>query len=425
VTTILRGATLVLPDRLLHAGTLVVEDDLVTEVREGPAPATGARGVHDLDDCVVVPGFVDVHVHGVESHDVLDAGAPVAAVAARLPRHGVTAFCPTTVACTPDALAAMCGQIRALRARPPAGAARVLPAHLESNFISPDYKGAQPLACLRLPPGAPLAAHGLPRSHRDAADPVVAAGGDFTGADIRATVAAWAGEVAIVTLAAELAGAIDLIGDLVACGHRVSLGHSGATYEQAIAGVEAGARHATHLYNRMSPMTHRAPGLVGAVLERAEIDAEIVCDGYHVHPAVLRSAVAAKTPGRIMAITDGTGGSGLPWGATASLGGRRITVREAAFLDDGTLAGSVLTMDQAFRNLVHLLGRSVVDAALMCATTPARALGLGRQGRLEAGMLADFVVLDRDLAVRETWIGGEPVFRRGQPAGGPDGSRPR
>jgi N-acetylglucosamine-6-phosphate deacetylase len=406
VTTILRGATLVLPDRLLEAGTLVLDGDTIAEVRDGRRSAGAPGEVRDLDGAIVVPGFVDVHVHGVESCDVLDAGSPVAEVAARLPKHGVTAFCPTTVACTPEDLAAVCGQIRALRAHPPAGSARVLPAHLESNFISPDYNGAQPITCLRLPPGA---------GRGDAPAAAGAAGGGagpgFTGADIRATIAAFQAEVGIVTLAAELPGGLDLIRDLVGCGHRVSLGHSGATYEHAIAGVEAGARHATHLYNRMSPLTHRAPGLVGAVLERQEVDAEIICDGYHVHPAVLRSAVAAKTPRRIMAITDGTGGSGLPRGATASLGGRRITVREAAFLDDGTLAGSVLTMALAFRNLVHMLGSDLVDAALMCATTPARALGLDCQGRLEAGTLADLVVLDADLTVRETWIGGVPVHR--------------
>jgi len=418
VTTILRGATLVLPDRLLQTGTLVVENGLITEVREGRLPSHAHGGVRDLDGRLVVPGFIDVHVHGVEAHDVLDAGAPVAAVAARLPKHGVTAFCPTTVACTPGDLAAVCGQIRTLRAQPPQGAARVLPAHLESNFINPHYKGAQPLTCLRRPPGAsPASSAARPARHEgeNRAEATAADAGSeaFTGADIRATIAAWVHEVGIVTLAPELEGALDLIRDLVACGHRVSLGHSGATYEEAIAGVEAGARRATHLYNRMSPLTHRAPGLVGAVLERAEIDAEIICDGYHVHPAVLRSAVAAKTPGRIMAITDGTGGSGLPWGATASLGGRRITVREAAFLDDGTLAGSALTMDRAFRNLVRMLGSSLVEAAVMCATAPARALGITRQGRLEPGALADLVVLDHDLAVQETWIGGEPVFRRG------------
>ena len=393
----LRGASLVLADRVVDSGTLVIDHDEIVEVRTDGAGGAGGEA-RDLTGCVIVPGFVDVHVHGVESHDTLDAGAPIETIAGRLPRYGVTGFCPTTVACGPSELGAVCGAIRRLRAAPAAGAARVLPAHLESNFINPEYRGAQPLTCLRLPPGAAA------RTGESIK------GGAYTGADVRAAIAEWQAEVGIVTLAPELDGAIDLVRDLVAHGHRVSLGHSGAGFDDAQAGIEAGARHATHLFNRMPPLHHRQPGLVGAVLASEEVSAEIVCDGYHVHPAVVRSAIAAKSAARTMAITDGTGGSGLPVGAHASLGGRRITVREAAFLDDGTLAGSVLTMDRAFRFLAQTLGLPLWQAARMCATTPADALRLARQGRIAPGMLADLVVLDGDLRVRETWVGGERVF---------------
>jgi N-acetylglucosamine-6-phosphate deacetylase len=198
----------------------------------------------------------------------------------------------------------------------------------------------------------------------------------------------------------------------VAHGHRVSLGHSGATYEQAIEAIRAGARHATHLFNRMTPISHRAPGLAGAVLESDEIVAELICDGVHVHPAMMRAALAAKRPERIMAITDGTAGSGLPAGGHASLGGRRITVREAAYLDDGTLAGSTLTMDRAFAKLVSEVGLSLPDAATVCATTPARALGLQGFGVLAPGAAADFTLLDRDLRVVQTWIAGTLAYDR-------------
>jgi len=395
----LRGASLVLADRMVGPGTLVVDHGDIVDVR--PDEAGTGPDVRDLHGCWIVPGFIDVHVHGVESHDTLDPGAPIETIARRLPRYGVTGFCPTTVACSPSDLDKVCGAIRRLRATPPAGAARVLPAHLESNFISPEFRGAQPLTCLRLPPAAGHAAEGGE------------AGGAYSGADVRAAIGKWEAEVGIVTLAPELDGATALVRDLVSHGHRVSLGHSGAGFEAAQAGIDAGARHATHLFNRMPPLHHREPGLVGAVLSRDEVSAEIVCDGYHVHPAMVRSAIAAKTPARTMAITDGTGGSGLPVGSHASLGGRRITVREAAFLDDGTLAGSVLTMDRAFRFLARNLGLPLVDVARMCATTPADALGLERQGRIAPGMLADFVVLDGDLRVRETWVGGERVFAAG------------
>lgn len=229
--------------------------------------------------------------------------------------------------------------------------------------------------------------------------------GAWTGDDILAEIAAARPDVGIVTLAPEVDGATDLIEDLVLHGHRVSLGHSGATYEQALNGIRAGARHATHLFNRMPPFSHRAPGLAGAVLESPEVTAELICDGVHVHPATMRIAFAAKGRDGILAITDGTAGAGLPQGATAVLGGRRITVRDAAYLDDGTLAGSVLTMDRAFARLAAL-GLGLADAAAVCSTTPARALGLQGFGVISAGAAADLAVLDREFRVVQTWIAG-------------------
>jgi N-acetylglucosamine-6-phosphate deacetylase len=272
----------------------------------------------------------------------------------------------------------------------------VLPAHLESNFINPDYRGAQPLACLRLPPAA--------------AAPDV--GGDFTGAEILAEIEAARPDVGILTIAPELDGALDLIRELTARGHHVSLGHSGASYDEALAGIAAGARHATHLFNRMTPLSHRAPGLAAAVLEHDEVAAEIVCDGVHVHPAMMRVAIAAKSPLGMMAITDGTGGSGLPRGASAVLGGRTITIRDAAYLDDGTLAGSTLTMDRAYHGLTGFVGLSPVDAATMCSTSPARALGLRGFGVVSPGAIADLAVIAADSAVAQTWIGGELAYTR-------------
>ena len=198
---------------------------------------------------------------------------------------------------------------------------------------------------------------------------------------------------------------------LVRAGHRISLGHSGADFDQAMAAIDAGARHATHLFNRMSPVTHRAPGLAGAVLSHADVTAELICDGFHVHPAMCRVAIAAKGVHGVMAITDGTGGSGLPPGSTARLGGRTIRVSgQAALLDDGTVAGSTLTMDRAFRNIVTMFHASIADAAVLCSTTPARALGLTGFGVIAEGGAADLVVLDRAFRVMRTFIDGEQVF---------------
>jgi N-acetylglucosamine-6-phosphate deacetylase len=342
----------------------------------------------------------------------------VGSIAARLPRYGVTAFCPTTVACAPQRLDAVLREIAHLTGHRPGTAARVLPAHLESNFINPDYKGAQPSACLRQPPAAASALPGSAQVND----------GAFSAAEILVAIANARAQVGIVTLAPELPGGIDLIRDLVAAGHRVSLGHSGADFETAIAAIEAGARHATHLFNRMAPITHRAPGIAGAVLSRPEIAAELICDGYHVHPAIGHMAIATKGLDRVMAITDGTSCSGLPIGAAARLGGQTIHAGEAtAVLGDGTLAGSTLTMDRAFRNLVTKFRRSVVDAATLCSTTPARELGLADLGAIAEGSIADLVVLDRTFNVMHTLIDGQVVFSaavRPHTAWGP-GSRPQ
>lgn len=394
---LLSGADVVLPDRVFGPATVALDGDRIADV--APGTRRGGEGaVHvDLSNHYIVPGFIDVHVHGVEGTDTLDSEDAIDRIASRMPRFGVTAFCPTSIACTPAVLRRMLTAIRRARTAAARGHARVLPAHLESNFINPEYKGAQPLECLRLPPGASPAA----RSQS-------AAG--FTGADILDEIAAARPDVGILTIAPEMDGAPALIRDLTAQGHHVSLGHSGANYEQALAGIEAGARQATHLFNRMPPVGHRAPGLAGAVLEREELTTEVVCDGLHVHPAMVRVAIGAKQPSGVMAITDGTAGAGLPRGSISAIGGRRITIGDAAYLDDGTLAGSVLTMDRAFAKLVTLMGCSLVDAAIMCATTQARALRLQGLGVIAAGATADLAVLDRDLNVVQTYIAGTKVW---------------
>ena len=388
---VLAGGHVVLPDRVLpNVSVLLDGSQIVDIVERSPFDSAGAQMV-DVAGGFVVPGFVDVHVHGVEGYDTLDGGDAVREIAMRLPRYGVTAFCPTSVACPPHALRAFCDQVRRARLLGVADGARVLPAHLESNFINPEYRGAQPAACLRVP-GA--------RTE-----------GDFSALDIMTAMSVGRSDIGIVTLAPELPGAVDLVRSLVSVGHRVSLGHSGADYDTAIAAIEAGARHATHLFNRMPPMSHRAPGLVGAILSRADIAAEMICDGHHVHPAMCRMAIAAKGVARMMAITDGTAGSGLPVGSMATLGGRSIRVTEAAAtLEDGTLAGSTLTMDRAFRNLVRRFGMPMVDAAALCSTTAARELGLDGVGAIERGAIADLVVLDRDFNVSRTFVDGRQVY---------------
>jgi N-acetylglucosamine-6-phosphate deacetylase len=319
----------------------------------------------------------------------MDGAGSIAAVARALPRWGVTAFCPTSIACPPAALQAFLGDVGRVRASQDPSSARVLTAHLESNFINPDFRGAQPGSCLRLPSATGARADG-----------------EFSSAAILAVVDERKADIGVMTIAPEIDGGLELTRSLTAAGIAVSLGHSGASFEEGEAAIAAGARRATHLFNRMRPMTHRDPGLAGAVLASDEVAAELICDGRHVHPAMMRVAVAAKQPARVLAITDGTAGSGLARGARVKLGGQSITVEDVARLDDGTIAGSVATMDRVFRCLVGECGLDLVQASHMTSTTPARELGLVGYGVLAAGSVADLVVLSPNLEVQATWIAG-------------------
>ena len=388
----LAGASLVLPDRIAAGRTLVIEDGRIVDLVEQPS-AVGASDVRfELPGHFIVPAFIDVHVHGVAGNDVLDSAFALAEIAAALPQYGVASFCPTSVACSAAALDDFLGNVGELRANRRPVNARVLGAHVESNFISPQYAGAQPVSCLRVPADGSRVPDGAELK--------------FSAADVLAAIERHRPDVGILTIAPELPGALELTRSLTAAGVRVSLGHSAATCEQAKEAIAAGACHATHLFNRMPPMTHREPGLAGAILASDAVAAEIIADGHHVHPAFIQLAIAAKGASRVMAITDGTAGSGLAVGSRATLGGRTITVAEVARLDDGTAAGSVATLDAVFRHLVGRCGVDICDAAQLCSTTPARELGLRGYGAIVPGAVADLAVLDARLSVVQTWIGG-------------------
>jgi len=387
----LSGADVVLPDRVVQGGSIVIDQGRIAAIEPRAIDAGAGRTVVDLANYTIVPGFVDVHVHGIEGVDVLDGPDAVDDVAKRLPKYGVTAFCPTSVACTPARLTTMLSGVARALSAPVATAARVLPAHLESNFINPEWNGAQPIHCLRTY---------KPQGKRPE--------GDFAGHEILQAIVSNRHSVGIVTLAPEISGGLDLVRDLVMAGHRVSLGHTGATYDQARDAIALGAHHATHLFNRMSSLTSRSPGVVGAVLESDAVTAEIICDGHHVHPSLVAVAIRVKSVSRMMAITDAVAVAGLPAGSRARLGEQTIIAGEkTAVLENGTIAGSILTMDAAFRMLVKRIGLSLPDAARMCATTPADAMKAADIGAIAPGKWADLTVLDRDLRVSRVFVGGD------------------
>lgn len=329
----------------------------------------------------ICPGLIDLHVHGSDGHDTMDASVQAFEAMARFfAGHGVTAYLPTTVSDPKESID------RCLRAfqdfEPPAEAAQPLGVHLEGPYLNPSHRGAQDPAQLR------------------AADPREYEGWLATG------------KVKLITLAPELPGAEDLIQVAHSRGVRLAAGHTGASYEQMLRAADLGLSQATHTFNGMKGFHHREPGVVGAVLTDPRIYAQLIADGIHVHPAVVRLLVRAKGCGKVILITDAIRAAGLEDGEYR-LGEQLVQVEGGvARVSSGSLAGSTLTMDQAVRNMIEFAGVTLREAVGMATLAPAQALGIeSRKGILAAGADADLVILDADLQVQMTMVGGEIAFR--------------
>jgi N-acetylglucosamine-6-phosphate deacetylase len=347
------------------AGEVVLEDRSIASVRRRAGAPAGAG-----DAAWIVPGYIDVHVHGGGGAQCNTSDAEeVAAVAAFHARHGTTAMLATTVAAPVAELEA---SIRAIER------AGVLGAHLEGPFISRSRPGAMDPDMFLDP------------------DPAV----------LERLLAA--GTVGMVTLAPELPGALAAVERLAGAGVVASLGHTDASYEQVRAACDAGARSVTHLFNAMRPFHHREPGAVGAALDLEALSCELICDGVHVDPVALRLALRAKGVSGLRLVTDAMEAAGLTDGSYR-LGSASVAVSGGRALLAGTdtVAGSTLTMDAAVRGAVRLMGVTVEEAVAMASAAPARLLGLdGRKGAVAAGFDADLVLLDEELRVLRTMAGG-------------------
>lgn len=379
---LIRGGTVILPQGTPEILDVAVRGDRIAAV--APDLAASPAEVIDATGCWVTPGLIDTHLHGGLEADVMDASPEaLGTIACHLARHGVTAWLPTTVACAADELERILAAIESVRARAEAGA-RILGAHLESNFLAPRFKGAQPAPFLRLP-------------------------GD---AEIEAVIRRHAGVIRLVTLAPELPGALDLIRRLVASGIRVAVGHTDATYDQVLAAVEAGATRVTHLCNAQRGFHHREPGVLGAGLDLDSLACEIIADGMHVHPAGLRIARRCKGSEGLILVSDALRGTGLPPGRR-ELGGQ-VTILDGrvARLEDGTIAGSCITLDAAVRTMIEQGGATPAEAVAMATRAPADSLGLSGKGRLAVGGDADVTIFDPEWQVRATVIGGVVRYRR-------------
>jgi len=343
-------------------------------VPAGEVPVDAARV--DLGGALLAPGFIDLQVNG--GGGVLFNATPsvdaIRAIGAAHRRYGTTGFLVTFIT---DGTAAMAAAVAAARQALAEGVPGLLGLHLEGPFLNPARRGIHDAAQVRLP----------------------------TEGDLALLATLPVGRT-LVTLAPECAPA-HLIERLVAAGAVVAAGHTDASYEQAMHGFERGISGVTHLFNAMTALTSRAPGVVGAALDRGPVWCGLIVDGHHVAPASLRIAIAAKPPGTMILVTDAMppAAGGPP---RFDLGGRPIRAEGGRLIGaDGTLAGADLVMTDAVRNTVELLGLPLEEALRMASLYPARAMGIGDRGRIAPGQAADLVLLDDRLRVMKSWIAGE------------------
>jgi N-acetylglucosamine-6-phosphate deacetylase len=388
---------LLTPTGVLERPLALVEQGRVLEISarcNRPAPA--GVPVHDLGDGVMAPGYIDLHLHGSAGYDVMDDTADaLPAIEQLLARHGVTSYFPTTVTAPLDVtLRALERLANAVESRQRQLArqnnnnedfrnrACPLGIHLEGPFISHARRGVHPPEHLLAP----------------------------TLTLFERFWQAARGHIRMMTIAPELEGAPEVIAEAARRGVCVSLGHSDADLEAAERGIAAGARHATHTFNAMRPLHHRSPGILGAVLTDRRVSADIIADGVHLDPAIVKLVANAKGPEQTVLITDAISATGMPDGRY-HLGSFEVEVRDGQCTADGKLAGSVLTMDRAVRNLRLFAEWELPQTVAAATQNPARVAQIANKGVLAVGADADFVVLTPEGEVLRTFIGGVECAR--------------
>ena len=343
-----------------------LRQNIITEIGTDLQPI-GDEEIFDANAQYVLPGFVDVHIHGCHGYDTMKGISDVQAMASALIHEGVAAFLPTTMTASVDQTRYALTGIRDAMSRQKNDVSVILGAHMEGPFLSPDKCGAQDPALLCAPSAVNY--HAYTRGLEDT--------------------------VRLLTLAPELSGAEELVSLLFEKGIFVSAGHTKATAEQTHHFAALGLTHATHLFNAQPSLYHRQPGVVGAALTDSRIYCEMICDGIHLHPDTVRLICAAKGPRGALAITDSMEAAGMPAGQY-SLGGQQVIVQDGqARLKDGTLAGSVLQMKTAFKNLLSW-GIPPENAVQMCTSTPADSIGVSDFGRIRVGNRGCLTVWDSE-----------------------------
>jgi N-acetylglucosamine-6-phosphate deacetylase len=354
------------------AGTIEFADGRVARIEGSPI---AAEAVRESTQPKVLPGFIDLHVHGGGGRDIMEGGDAAARVAELHVAHGTTSLLATTMTAPMADLETAFAGLKAVCAGRSPNASRVLGVHLEGPYINAGKLGAQPNYA------RPFNAGELKRLNDMA-------------------------PIRLITVAPEVPGNMEAVEALIAAGYRVQIGHTLGTYEDGVEALARGAGGFTHLFNAMTALHHREPGMVGAALAHATYS-EIIPDLLHAHPGAIR--VALRSIPCLYCVTDSTAAAGMPDGQYR-LGRHRVTkCLGGVRLADGTLAGSTLTMDQALRNLVDELGLDLPDASRRVSTFAADYLGATDRGRLAAGAWADAVVLDRDLKLTDVYVEGASI----------------
>ena len=358
-------------DFRLVQGDIEIEDGKILRVGKDLPRKEEDLAVDCAGSYTVVPVFVDVHYHGSPDADTCDATREaLEAMAAFLLAHGVTSFCPTTMTTSRETIQAALLAAKDMMDHPMEGGARVVGVNMEGPFIAKERKGAQKEEDI-LPPDFPL----FQRFYEESG-----------------------GIVRLVDVAPEQPGGLDFV-EKASQLCTVSIAHTTADYDQAKAAFDKGVTHATHLFNAMSGLHHRKPGVVGAVFDDSRVRGELICDGFHIHPAVLRAAFRLLGD-RALIVSDSMRANGMPEGEAFDLGGQMVTVHQGkALLPDGTIAGSVTNLHQEIKNLVSF-GVPFEQAVKAATLLPARAIGLdGEIGSIAPGKRADLVVLDENLDI--------------------------
>jgi N-acetylglucosamine-6-phosphate deacetylase len=370
------------PDEKIENAVLTIDNGVISEISPS-RPQKNKDGLTiDAEGFFITPGLIDIHFHGAMGCDAMDADRESLQIMSDYcARHGVTSFYPTTwSAASTDILES----IRCIQeCKDTIKGAKILGVHIEGPYVDVKFRGAQLPSMIRNPDEEEYQT--------------------------------WfsTGIVKIITCAPELNGCNEFIKQAVDNGIRISIGHSQATYQQVIQAADLGASQATHIFNGMQGLHHRDPGTVGGILDDDRMVAQVICDGVHLHPTIVRLILRAKTISRVILITDSIRGAGLPDGDYEN-GGQKFFVRDGiARTPEGGLSGSTLSLDQAIRNFIQFTGVKLEDALATVTTAPAKEMGVSnRKGKIAAGYDGDLVLFNDKLEVEKTIVAGEIIYDR-------------